>query len=335
MSITQALKKISIPVPHLQSAEPPLEPRISVLGVRRSGKSTFIGGWHIRLIDKALKGELKYRVHEYRSYGLEEDTRISGQRTAAAEMREGKFPLPTPQGLAFEADMSIRFPKRFGGEKTVHIPLIDVAGEDVAQSIEHISSGQWNIPAMNPIDRQLYNKIFRATGIILVMSAAGVTELEGQPENLFPIADVNLSHIVERVLDYKAKEAKEIPIKAMACILTKYDAVAERLLAQGMDLMSAQGRDKFMTKFLPETYSILGWYGLSKCLFLPTWVDLQYDGAGQVVWNPPDKQGRDRPTPMIQIDRRAGRPTFSISSSPTFCPSYDILTDWVKTNWGT
>ncbi len=333
MSLSQTLKKIQIPVPTFQLAEPPLEPRISVLGIRRSGKSTFLGGWHIRLIDKALKGELKYRVHEYTAYGLEENTRISGQRTAAAEMREGKFPLPTPQGLAFEADASIKFPKHFGTEKVVHTPFIDVAGEDVAASIENISSGQWNTKALNPIVNELYNKIFRATGIILVMSAASVTELEGQPENLFYIADVNLSHIVERVLDYKNKEAKEIPIKAMAVILTKYDAVAERLLVQGMDLQTVQGRDKFMTKHFPETYSMLHWYGLNKCLFLPTWVDLQYDSQGGVVWNPPDKW-RDKPTPMIQVDRRAGRPTFSVPSSPTYCPSYDILTDWLKQNWG-
>ena len=334
MSITQALKKISIPVPHLQSAEPPLEPRISVLGVRRSGKSTFIGCLHIRLVDMALKGLLKYRVHEYTTFGMEEGTRISGQRVSAAELREGKFPLPTPQGLVFEADMSVKFPKRFGGEKNVHLPIIDVAGEDVAQSIEHISTGQWNIPALNPIGRELYNKIFRATGIVLVMSAASVTELEGQPENLFYIADVNLSHIVERVFDYKEKNAKEIPIKAVCVVLTKYDAVAERLLVQGMDLQTQQGRDKFMSKHFPETYSMLGWYGLNKCLFIPTWVDLQYDGQGNVVWNPPDKQGRDKPTPMIQVDRRANRPTMSVPSSPTFCAGYDLFVDWLRTNWG-
>ncbi len=332
--MSQVLKKMQIPIPVFRTAEPPIEPRISILGVRRSGKSTFIGCLHIRLVDMALKGLLKYRVHEYRSYmSLDEDTKISGQRASAAELREGKFPLPTPQGLAFEADMSIKFRKRFGGEKTLHLPLIDVAGEDVASSIEHISSGQWTTKALNPVINELYNKIFRATGIVLVMSAASVTELEGQPENLFYIADVNLSHIVERVCDYKEKEAKEIPIKAMCVVLTKYDAVATQLLAQGMDLQTPQGRDKFMTKHFPETYSMLTWFGLSKCLFIPTWVDLQYDAEGNVIWNPPDKW-RENPTPMIQVDRRAGRPTISVPSCPTYCPSYDLFVDWLNTNWG-
>lgn len=334
--MSQVLKKSYQAISDLAKNQPqgsPIEPRISVLGVRRSGKSTFIGGLHIRLVDMALKGLLKYRVHEYTNFGLDENTRISGQRTAAAEMRDGKFPLPTPQGLAFEADMSIRFPKRFGGEKNIHLPIIDVAGEDVAASIEQISVGQWNVAKTNPIANELYNKIFRATGIVLVMSAASVTPLEGQPENLFYIADVNLSHIVERVCDYKEREAKEIPIKAMCVVLTKYDAVSQNLLVQGMDLQTEQGRDKFMTKHFPETYSMLGWYGLNKCLFIPTWVDLQYDAVGNVVWNPCDKW-RDRQTPMIQVDRRTNRPTFCVPTSPTYCSSYDLFVEWLKQNWG-
>ena len=324
--MSRALQKIGIPIPQFKSEPPLIEPRISVLGVRRSGKSTFIGCLHVKLIDQALKGHLKYRVHEYQSYlPMEGDTRVAGQRVSAAELRQGKFPVPTPQGIAFEADMSIRFPKRFSGEKTVHLPVIDVAGEEVATSIEHISQGQWSIPALNPVARELYNKIYRATGIVLIMSAASVTELEGSPENLFYIADVNLSHIVERVFDYKEKNAKEIPVKAVCVVLTKYDAVAERLLVQGMDLQTAKGRDKFMCTHFPETYSMLGWYGLDKCLFIPTWVDLQYDAKGQVMWNPPDKWRKNR-TPMISVDHRTNRPNYSEESYETF-----IL--WLKENF--
>jgi len=114
------------------------------------------------------------------------------------------------------------------------------------------------------------------------------------------------------------------PLKGLAVFLTKYDALRDFLEAKHMDLNTKEGVHEFMSRHFPQTYNVLGWFGLENVRFWATGVEIETeknDITGQI-------QGKLHPlNPQrgykIRINHIRGIPIF------TEQPFYEFL-EWLK-----
>ncbi len=304
--------------PAIQANSVTTGPRVTVLGTRKAGKSTVLGLLHITLVLLANERKLRYRISEYdRHRGQYEAVLHSAQ--SADMMRRGHFPKPTEKGQTFEADATIVFPKRFGGDTTVSMPFVDIAGEEVAVLLNELNNGVYTIPDMPSLGRQLYEKILCANGFILIVPTHRMEEKE-EDENIYPFADVNLRDLISVVYDYKKLHSSAQQIKSILVILTQYDKVVDRLLERGIDLRTDAGRHTFMTEEFPETYSILNFFGLEHVKFIPSWVQ----EANNPITREPilDEHGNT----MIKLVPGKKLPDFPV-------PLYIETINWIKDNF--
>jgi len=75
------------------------------------------------------------------------------------------------------------------------------------------------------------------------------------------------------------------PIKGIAVFLTKVDGAKTHLAARHINMDTEEGIHIFMSKYFPETYAVLGWYGLENVKFWPIGVELETDtdNMGKVI----------------------------------------------------
>ncbi len=305
---------------------------ITVLGMPRVGKSSLLGVLHIHLVDKANRKELRYRVHEYQKIYAGKYVRVLGQRQSASEMREGKFPPPTPEDLGFEADATIVFPKKIMGrqvgESTVNVPWLDLAGEDTVSMVEDLSRGIYDIPALQSAGKELHEKILQANGFIVTLNTAnmlvGDKRFEGWDSPLKQ--DVTMSHILEVTYDYKNKYRGQgpakCPITALSVVLTQCDKVSNILAGLNIDLLKTEGIHEFMSTQFPETYSTLNFYGVP-IKYIPMYIEQVFDNGKPVLYDP------------AHVDLG-----YKIKTDPyTHIPSYnkegiEELIAWIRENFG-
>jgi len=250
------------------------ERRASVFGMVESGKTTILGLLEIVCVDYANKANKPGSKTKFHFYVQE---RTSGIRQAASELRQGMFPEKTPPDHVFEADFMMRFDKTFG-KQHLRLPFCETAGETVTKLLERFQEGQYDInPAMDDA-ALIHDYILDTDAIILIAPVTRPMGLEkeiGAPLNL---PDVNLSRCLSGIYGYKMEDQRSNPnyrrIRGIGVFLTKYDAVKVTLRARHMDLETKEGVHAFMGKYFPETYSVLGWYGLENVRFWPTGVEI-------------------------------------------------------------
>lgn len=245
-----------------------------------------------------------------------------GVREAQSELCMGKFPDPTPMGTIYEATLMMRW-KSFAGEKVVRLPFVETAGEEIQKLIDRFGRGLYDLtPGVFKAANILYEHILSSSGFILIMPVTRIPAAQNlthdtEPSNLSPNPDVNISRLIQCIQDYKTR-TKIFPIRGYAIIFTKSDKMFDVLASQGMNLLEEDGIRRFMTAHMPQTYAILKWYGLSKVLFLPSWVEQEYDGNEEVLW--PD--GR----PKIKVNHSENIPEYPQAN-------YLQLIQWLKNNF--
>ncbi len=114
------------------------------------------------------------------------------------------------------------------------------------------------------------------------------------------------------------------PIRGIAVFLTKYDAAQSFLETKHMDLKTQEGVHAFMSKYFPDTYSVLGWYGLENVKFWPTGVEIETEKnqMGETVAKlHPLNPNRGY---KIKVDHNRNVPKFTEN------PFYEFI-DWLKT----
>lgn len=255
--------------------------RFSMLGTVASGKTTVCG--LIVLAAQTLSSDrpdFKCRVLEGTSSILD----------ATSKLREGRFPSKTQAYhiYAMESGLLLREQRRFRREKRIHIPICDIAGEDIQTMIKgykHLGSiGQTAYSAaMN-----LVNYVKDSDGFILTVPASKALGVKGFPnpekesDKIHFDPDVNLHRILSAILTHK-EQSKGRPIKAIAVIITKWDLLRPYAENIGMNIYepSGQGLKEFMDTCFPATSMILKDYGLDNVQFFPSYVDLEYDLKGQ------------------------------------------------------
>lgn len=288
--------------------------RFSLIGTVGSGKST-IGACTLITAHTKSNDEPNFycRTIEHKS----------NIRVAASNLRRGIFPPKTvPTGNStYEAGLEITW-EGLLGEKHVHIPIVDVAGEDIQFMLEEYNQGVTNtIDRINYLRlKELVQYIKESTGFIMALPAPrayiGNDQVEAEPEDLAADPDVNLSRLLEQIINYKRLHRGE-PIKFVAVMITKYDLFQDYALQNGMDLYTAEGIDKFMRTLFPDTNMQLKYLrdkGLVK--FYPSYVSLTYDEHGQLqMWNVPDRDYHH--TPIVARDSRVNKPRYAETSYMT------------------
>jgi len=214
-------------------------------------------------------------------------------REAAWSLRSGHFPpktVPTGQ-YAYETGLEI-VSKRFFGDKKVHIPLIDVAGED-----QQIMLAKYVGPkaSRNPVNylnaKTLLTYMKSSKGFILTLCAPRVPipglDLDREPEGISNFPDVNISRMLQEVRNYKKGKS----IEAIFVVITKWDILQPYLIEkQGIDLYAPNGIRQFMNVYFPGTTMQLKQLeekGVVK--YYPSHVKLVKDEKGEAeYWGPGD-----------------------------------------------
>lgn len=298
------------------------EPRVAVLGVRKSGKTTAIGLLGITCTEMAntQKSKVKFLI----------DEKTSGVMEAPERLRSGRFPEETPEGCTFEADFYIKW-GALTGETEVVLPIVETAGEEVEKLIKRFSSGMYTItPEDFKSASDLHQYILQSCGFIIItpVTSAPIFDgksLEPQPKKLLEYPDVNMARLLTCIYRYKRKHPHSPQIKAIAVLLTKYDLLLPVLDQKGLDLNTREGVTKFMTLYFSQTYQILQWYGIQRVRFFPSFVSLERDEQTNDVLTHPD--GKPKIKVINEKDGELCRiPEYSEKS-------YIELVGWIRENF--
>jgi len=255
--------------------------RFAMIGPVGSGKTT-IAALMLITAQTRSQDELGFKCNL-----VEEGSQI---RESAWMLRSGRFPPKTiPTGTyAYESGLEIT-KKTILGEKKVHIPLIDVAGED-----QQIMLARYLSPAeaRNPINyltaETLLNHLKSSEGLLLTLCAPRIPipgmKFEAEPSGISSFPDVNISRMLQEIISYK----KGRNIKGIAVVITKYDILAPYLIDKmKIDLYAPGGVEQFMHVYFPDTSMQLKHLDKSDIVsFFPSHVDLQRDEQGNPVLGP-------------------------------------------------
>ena len=261
------------------------ERRASVFGMVESGKTTILGLLEITCIEYANKENEPGKKAKFQ-YLVQE--RTSGIRQSAAELRQGMFPEKTGVDKVFEADFLMRFRRTFG-QQHIRLPFCETAGETFGKLLERFGKGQYDITPGMQDAALIKNYILDTDAIVLIAPVTRPLGVEKEVGASLNLPDVNLARLCAGIYEYKTRDAinnpGHRPIRGIACFLTKYDAVKDYCEAKQMNLATEQGVHRFMSKYFPETYAVLGWYGLDIVKFWPTGVEIETEEneLGKVV----------------------------------------------------
>ena len=275
----ESLKKTAkniFAIPKIGLPKVPSERRASVFGMVESGKTTILGLLEIVCIDyanKTNKPGSKTKFH----FLVQE--RTSGIRQVSNELRQGMFPEKTPSNVVFEADFLMRLGKTIG-EQQLRLPFCETAGETFTQMLDRFGKGQYDInPNMEDADL-IHDYILDTDAIILIAPVTRPLGLEREVGAALNLPDVNLSRLLAGIYGYKMEDEQKNPmgyrkIRGIGVFLTKVDGAKKHLAASHINLESKEGVHYFMSKFFPETYAVLGWYGLENVRFWPTGLEIE------------------------------------------------------------
>jgi hypothetical protein len=224
---------------------------------------------------------------------------IEGQ----SNLRIGKFPPKTVPfaSSVYEAGILMTWKEMFG-EKRIHMPIVDIAGEDIAMMIRKKVPNNPDFVNFQA-SMQLVNDVRDADGFIMAVPASRAflfhhdIQLEKEAGDLPIDPDVNLHRILSSIITYK-EQVKGKPIKAIAVIITKWDLVLPFAAKYDMDILESSGRGikNFMENCFPATSSELKASKIKEIEFFPSFVDLDYEPDGKTVRHWPDTN-----SPMIKL----------------------------------
>ena len=254
------------------------ERRCSIFGMVESGKTTILGLLEIICIDYANRFN-KPGIRDKDKFKILIEEHTSGIRQAGSELRQGMFPIKTPPDHIFDAYFYMRFGSLFG--KTIlKLPFCETAGEAFNAILEQFENGQYILKPGTKDATLIRDYILNTDAVALIAPVPRVLGMEKEIGAKIQHPDVNLSRLLSSIQKYKATDASlspetAKPLRGIAVFFTKYDAARDWLETNHMDLTTKDGRHAFMSQYFPETYAVLGWYGLDNVAFWPTGVEIE------------------------------------------------------------
>ena len=218
-------------------------------------------------------------------------------REAVARLCDGHFPPKTePTGeYAYESGLTITKKGLFGPKK-LHIPLIDVAGEDQQLMLQKFGSP---LEVRRPVNyltaKTLLDYMKSSKGFILTLCAPRIRlpdqKMDEEPKGISRYPDVNMARMLDDVFQFKKGK-----IESIIVVITKWDMVAPHLVDKGIDLYNT--RDdmvRFMNNYFPGTKMALKQMeDRGQVQYFPSYVSLKKNERGEVqYWGPND--------PMVEV----------------------------------
>lgn len=249
--------------------------RFALIGTTGSGKTTVADLILLTMQTMSQREEtFSCRVLEGTS-DIEEGTSL---------LRIGHFPEKTTpyQTSVIEAGFLLEY-AGFWGTKRLHVPVVDVAGEDITSMIKHKQPYAPSVEAFNQ-SLKLVQDVRDADGFLMCLPASRAlghhhdVQLERETGDLPIDPDVNLKRILSAIIDYK-EQSHGKPIKAIACVITKWDLIMPYAAKWGMDIQdpSGQGLQNFMNICFPSTSMALKSSHVQNIQFFPSFVQTEVD----------------------------------------------------------
>jgi hypothetical protein len=291
--------------------------RVVFAGTKRSAKTTALGCLSLACDLKSLRDK------NFRHYI---DERTSGICQVPSDLCSGHFPEETPAGLLYEADLYLTF-KKFGSEKTVILPFMETAGEDIENLAGPYTDSIYR-KTQKWEDADVLNKtICDANGYVLVIPVNQANIPYVPPEfldrdlvNSRNDPDLSARRVLNAIYRHKREDVQSPKIDGIAVLLTKYDAIADWTKSKGMDLTTQDGAQRFLSTYFRQTMGMLKYYGIEKVKFFPMWVTVEKEKQtdGRMAFGKhPDG------TLRIALDYQRNLPMFAEQSN------YSLI-DWIE-----
>jgi len=225
-------------------------------------------------------------------------------------LRIGHFPNKTLpyQSSVIEAGFLLQF-TNFWGTKRLHVPVADVAGEDIESMIKHKEGYAPSVEQYNQ-SLKLVQDIRDADGFIMTLPASQVLmhhrelQIDRVTGDLPIDPDVNLKRILSAIIDYK-EESHGKPIKAIACVITKWDLIMPYAAKWGMDIQepTGLGLQNFMNICFPSTSMALKSSHVKNIQFFPSFVQTEIDShtGKETIWGKHPQTGKLDNSPRIKV----------------------------------
>ena len=225
-------------------------------------------------------------------------------------LRVGHFPNKTLpyQESVIEAGFLLEF-GGFWGTKKLHIPIADVAGEDIESMIKHTKAYAPNVEDYNK-SVKLVQDVRNADGFIMTLPASQVlmhhreVQIDRVTGDLPIDPDVNLKRIFSAIIDYK-EQSHAKPIKAVAVVITKWDLIMPYAAKWGMDIQepTGVGLQNFMNICFPATSMALKSSHVENIRFFPSFVQTEIDShtGKEKKWEKHPQTGKADGSPIIKV----------------------------------
>ena len=266
--------------------------RWSLIGTVCSGKTT------IEALLVLAARTLSFGVRKFYCDVIENQSTIMDD---VSNLQRGRFPAKTRayNQYAMEPGLLLYWDEMWSN-KQIHIPICDLAGEDLmlGQKGTTMSPG----PAAYSAAKHLQEYVQESDGLILVAPASKAllfkndVRVEREPSDIAFDPDVNLARIFGGIIDYKRTHSNSKSLKGCVIMISKWDLVEPYAVEMNMDVMTEQGRERFLEVCFPFTrmkIKAMQRVFKTKVLFVPSFVEVERDGQGNIVyWDAEKKEPR-------------------------------------------
>ena len=266
--------------------------RWSLIGTVCSGKTT------IEALLVLAARTLSFGVRKFYCDVVENQSTIMDD---VSNLQRGRFPAKTRayNQYAMEPGLLLYWDEMWSN-KQIHIPICDLAGEDLmlGQKGTTMSPG----PAAYSAAKHLQEYVQESDGLILVAPASKAllfkndVRVEREPSDIAFDPDVNLARIFGGIIDYKRTHSNSKSLKGCVIMISKWDLVEPYAVEMNMDVMTEQGRERFLEVCFPFTrmkIKAMQRVFKTKVLFVPSFVEVERDGQGNIVyWDAEKKEPR-------------------------------------------
>jgi len=283
----------------------PTKNRLALLGTVGAGKSTVVGG--LVMTAETLVAETKKTNEPFFCRVIEGSSEIHQD---VSDLREGHFPAKTvafgdfaaEAGLLLEWEFNVDLPvlgQQTLRRKLLQVPICDIAGEDLQQTIRQFRKQQGFIGdyAKQKV-RNLIAYVRESDGYIITIKATRAKgfrkqlEKEADPK-LSPDPDVNLVRLLEDLMNYKALNRSR-PIKGVAVVITAWDRMKEVADEVGFDIldpnMGQHDLERFVAACFPSTYAAIQSLRVPNVQYFPSFFEVETDEQGNIKYHE-DMQG--------------------------------------------
>ena len=243
--------------------------RLAMVGTRASGKSTCIGLLNLTAIDMNLQAEEGQDQSGSCFVRATIQEGASQVRDVVDDLRQLRFPPPTPTSANFRSHLELVFERRsrLGGrlfsptQHSVELTLTDVAGETMTELMEAIDAGETEFANFHDFD-EINKYILSASSFIMIVDVAslikGSLPQYQEEQEVRQQQDASMARFVDKLRTWKQQNRTSPRIEKVALIGTKYDEARPLIGLNFGQFGNLEGESvRFLMNYLPQTWQAL------------------------------------------------------------------------------